>query len=113
MGIASTTPISLKYRVGDTFAVSIFEPWRNLPVLENKSPILNNSLTKQMFFEKRLFVNNDIFGISVDLVDDILIRNDIWIETLFIESWNISWEFTSVEVTKENEFLYNVGKKFI
>ena len=46
MGIPSTTPISLKYHVGDTFAVNIFEPWGNLPVLENKSPIFNNSLSK-------------------------------------------------------------------
>ena len=74
-------------------------------MLENKSPIFNSSLTKQMFFEKRFLVNNDKFAISNDLVDDILIQKDIWMETLFIESWKISWEFTSVEVTKENEFL--------
>ena len=48
-----------------------------------------------MSFEKRLFVNNNIFVIPNDLVDNILIRNDISIlqirpcvETLFIESWN-------------------------
>ena len=105
MGITSTTPISLKYHVGDTFAVNIFEPWRTLPVLENKSPIFNSSLTKQMFFEKRFLINNEKFAISNDLVDDILIQKDIWMETLFMESWKISWEFTSVEVTKDNEFL--------
>ena len=97
MGITSTTPISLKYLVGRT--------WKTLPVLEKKSPIFNSSLTKQMFFEKRFLVNNDKFAISNDLVDDILIQKDIWMETLFIESWKISWEFASVEVTKENEFL--------
>ena len=97
MGITSTTPISSEYLVRRT--------WRTLPVLEKKSPIFNSSLTKQMFFEKRFLVNNDKFAISNDLVDDILIQKDIWMETLFVESWKISWKFTSVEVTKENEFL--------
>ena len=48
-------------------------------------PNFNNSLTRQMFFEKRLFVNNNIFVTPSGLVDNILIQNDIWI--LQIRPW--------------------------
>ena len=104
MGVTSTTPISLKYRVRDTFAVNIFEAWRTLPVLENKSSIFNSSLTKQMFFEKRFLVNNDKFAISNDLVDDILIQKDILYRKLEIKlgvyecrSHKREWIFINVE----------------
>ena len=66
-GIASTMLIKLKYSIGDRFAFytsSLREEVNNL----------NDSFRKQAFFKYEALFNSNIFIISNNLLDNILVR---------------------------------------
>ena len=57
--IASTILINLKYCMVDKFASEIFEPLKNLPASDNKSPIFTTQA------EKRWRLNTEAFCTTI------------------------------------------------